>query len=405
MKLLFITGAYPNEIITELQQYSTLGVQNAPNTFQWAIIDGLVQNCVDFEVISCPFLPAYPIHFKKRRISNSPLLYYEKTVGEMLSYDNLFLFKTRSIQNSIQQSVAQWIKKNESTDEELIVLTYTPYYPFILALKQFQINNRVKVVSIVTDLVDDMMNFKTNRSILKRIQCWYEKKITKFSYRYIDKFVLLTKAMEERIPQSIGNNIVIEGIAALHDDLQIKKTNWPRSFVYTGTLESFSCVDRLVTAFMKIKDDNIKLIICGAGPLESMIKSAAEKDNRIDFRGLVSREESTLLQHNATILVNPRKPDGGITKYSFPSKTMEYLASGTPMIGYKLEGIPEDYYQYYFTVDSNEEESLIHTMKYAISLSQIELDKRAKNAYNFIKEYKNSRIQVKKILDYIEQND
>ena len=38
--------------------------------------------------------------------------------------------------------------------------------------------------------------------------------------------------------------------------------------------------------------------------------------------------------------VNPRQNNEEFTKYSFPSKTMEYLASGVPVVAYKLDGIP-----------------------------------------------------------------
>ena len=45
-------------------------------------------------------------------------------------------------------------------------------------------------------------------------------------------------------------------------------------------------------------------------------------------------------------------------QYSFPSKTMEYLASGTPSIAYKLEGIPSEYYPFIIFPESNDVESL-----------------------------------------------
>ena len=40
--------------------------------------------------------------------------------------------------------------------------------------------------------------------------------------------------------------------------------------------------------------------------------------------------------------------DKAQAKYSFPSKTMEYLASGTPTLMYNLEGLPMEYHNYCF---------------------------------------------------------
>ena len=63
---------------------------------------------------------------------------------------------------------------------------------------------------------------------------------------------------------------------------------------------------------------------------------------RIEFLGMLPRTDVLELQSKATILVNPRQPVGDFTKYSFPSKTIEYMASGTPLLMYKLPGIPEE---------------------------------------------------------------
>mgnify|MGYP003303651866 CR=1 FL=1 len=44
------------------------------------------------------------------------------------------------------------------------------------------------------------------------------------------------------------------------------------------------------------------------------------------FTGKIDRSQVLALQRSATVLVNPRRNNEEYTKYSFPSKTMEYLA-------------------------------------------------------------------------------
>lgn len=404
MKVLFITGLYTRESESLLSLLSNGGIQNAPNAFQWSIIDGLSQIGIDYTVVSCPFLPSYPLSFKSLITPDAPILYDGKKVGDMMSYCNLLVYKTKSIQKNIRRFVEKWVSENKSSGEDLVILTYTPYPSFINALKNVRKLDNVIVGTIVTDLVDDMMNFKSNRSLLKRIQSFMELKSTKSLYKFIDKFILLTKAMEEKIPEAVGNNIVIEGISQLNQGVILKEDKPIRNILYTGTLEKFACVDILVKAFMKINLTNVKLTICGDGPLKQMICDAAKVDNRIDFRGLVSREEALCLQKDASILINPRQPDGGITKYSFPSKTMEYLVSGTPMIGYKLEGIPEEYFSYYYTVNNNDEEELVSRLLEVLTKPQEELNNMASSAYNFINSNKSAKIQVSKIIDFLRYN-
>lgn len=401
MKILFITGLYTKQSEFVLKSNSTQGLQNAPNTFQWAIVEGLSQLGVDYKVVSCPFLPAYPLSYKKLYTPEAPILYQGEKIGDMLSYCDLMIYKTKSIQKNLEKYIKKWVGLHKESGEKLVILTYTPYPPFIKAIKKFCKPNNIILATIVTDLVDDMMYFESNRSFLKRMQSFIEFKETKSLYKHVDKFVLLTKAMEEKIPESVGKNIVIEGITSIKHDIQYKKDKDQKILLYTGTLEKFACVDKLVRAFMQLKMPNVKLTICGDGPLKQMILDAAKDDYRIDFRGLVSRETAVQLQKDATLLINPRQPDDGITKYSFPSKTMEYLSSGTPMIGYKLDGIPKEYYSYYYTIEDTDEETLISTLNEVLTKSSLELNEKAMSAYNFIFREKSAKAQAAKILNFI----
>ena len=400
MSILFITGLYPNEYINQLNILSNGKIQNAPNVFQWGIVEGLYKNNIDFNVVSLPFLPAYPLNYKKVKTLNGDITFNGEKIGDMLSYCNLLGYKTHSMQTVLYKYLCKWVNKNKDK-KELIILTYTPYVPFVNAVKKIKKTNpNVKLVSIVTDLVDDMMNFASNRTPLKRIQSLMEIKKTKKLYKYIDAFVLLSKHMEDKIPEAKGRNVIVEGICATKEYTQSEKSE-ERIILYAGTLQEFSGVQDLVNAFSKTSNHNYRLIICGKGILSTMITEAAEKDPRIIYKGMLPREEVLFLQQQSTVLINPRKPNGGITKYSFPSKTVEYLSSGTPMIGYKLEGIPEEYFNYYYTIDSLSEEDLVHTLDAVLSLPQDELDKKAHSAYKFIMENKTAEKQVKKIIDFI----
>ena len=62
------------------------------------------------------------------------------------------------------------------------------------------------------------------------------------------------------------------------------------------------------------------------------IIACSKKDNRIVFKGMVPNKIVVEDQLKATLLVNPRPSIGEFTRYSFPSKNMEYMVSGTPMV-------------------------------------------------------------------------
>ena len=100
-------------------------------------------------------------------------------------------------------------------------------------------------------------------------------------------------------------------------------------------------------------------------------------------------------------MINPRKPYLSVTRFSFPSKTMEYLSSGTPMIGYKLEGIPSEYYPYYYTVEDLTSDGLAEVITNVLTKPSEELEAKAKKAFDFIASNKTAEIQAAKIIDFL----
>ena len=321
----------------------------------------------------------------------------------MLPYCTLIGLKHYSIKRRLHREIKR-ILQIQPKGEKTVLLLYTTYSFYTKAIipltKQY---TDLTIAAIITDLIDDAFNYKSNNTFLKRIQMNREIKIQKASYRYIDKFILLTKAMEEKIPEAKGKNIVIEGICdrTLDNSIPEKPNSIIKIILYTGTLQKFVCIDDFVDAFSLTTNPNYRFVICGAGPSESYIKEKAAKDNRIDYRGVVSREVALSLQQKATCVVNPRKPTEEITRFSFPSKTIEYLSSGTPMIGYQLEGIPSEYYSYFYSPKDLKNESMAQLIDEVLSKPASELQERAFAAKRFIIKNKSARIQVDKIIDFI----
>lgn len=408
MKLLFVSSLYPTAIQNEFALNSKRGasLQNQVNAFQWAMMEGLVLNELDFKVVSFPALGAYPLHFKKLFVSGSEIMYNGRCYGTSVKYSALVVYKEWDIQRRLKKYVEEWISQSTfCSNEPMIALVYTSAVMFVKPLVQLKRKYpNLHICCVITDLIDDAMNFDSNRFFLKRIQIAREKKLQKSLYKEIDFFVLLSKAMEEKIPEAVGQNIVIEGIYGRHElpvVENIYRNENLKTILYGGTLQEFSGVNDFVDAFMLLKSENYRLVICGSGFCESHIKESAKKDDRIDYRGTISREELLLLQRKATLLVNPRKPTEEITRFSFPSKTIEYLVSGTPMLGYKLEGIPAEYYDYFYTVDDPSLQGMANKLEEVLSLPSEERHLMAERAKTFIYQNKTAEYQIGRLLSFL----
>lgn len=404
MKILFVTGVYSRESEPILRnQCVNTGLDMAANTFQWNIIEGLAETGVDFHVISYPFLPAYPFRYKCMITPQDDIIWEGRKIGSMLSYNSLFFIKHLSIQNRLYHYAKRWVNEIYQESEEIWIISYTPCSFFSNAIIKLKKKYpRIKYCTIVADLVDDATNPSFNLSLPKLIQAKREQRLVKQSYASIDKFILLSKYMEEKIPPAKDNNIIIEGLASKVDSDSVKiKDSSLKVLLYAGALEEFTGIIDLLDSFLATDNKSFRLIICGGGSLSKQVRVIADNDNRITFLGNIPRNEVIKLQKEVTLLINPRKPLFDLTRYSFPSKTIEYMSSGTPMIGYKLDGIPEEYFNHMYIPNDLSNESLTQTLNDTLSRDPIELKEFGESAKDFIRNNKEASIQVAKILSFL----
>lgn len=308
-------------------------------------------------------------------------------------------YKAASVRHRTEKNIIRWVKANQDKKEKIVILIYNSCSACKRIKKKFP---EVSIVSVVTDLVDNIMEAAIYNSPLKRIQATLVTRQVKSLYPYIDKFVLLSKLMEEKIPQAVGRSIVVEGIYAEDGQrAQVQKEGDARVLLYTGGMDEYSGVRALVEAFRQTSNPDFRLKVFGIGGLVPFVKQESEKDKRIEYGGVLPHSEIVRLQAQATCLINPRKPNGDITKYSFPSKTMEYMASATPMIGYRLEGMPQEYYQHMYTPRDLSVEALCETIERVLTLPKKEMEAFGEKARRFILENKTAGQQVAKIIEFI----
>lgn len=401
MKVLFISGLYPHGIETSFEDNLKHGchIHNAPNVYQWGVVKGLIENGVEIEVASFPFLPTYPYGYSQPFLKTYPIHYEERQIGASYSYCTIMGLKERSIINRVKRVIKRWKDKLER-EETGLLLVYAIYGPFLKAAVDLaRQEDRLLVCPIATDLFLDSPERLKKLGLLKRLQGYFEYRRIKYGLEYADFFVLLAKGMERFIPRAKNNSVIIEGIAIDNKKQpQPKQETKERTLLYSGSLEAHTSVRELVDAFMLTTDVDFRLNICGSGLYENYIKEKALIDQRINYLGSIPRNKVLALQKSATALINPRLSTVEDTPYSFPSKTIEYLVSGTPMIGYKLLGITNDYYAHFYIPEDETPMALASQITEVLTKSQAELDAKALDAWRFITSNKNAKAQLSKLV-------
>lgn len=110
---------------------------------------------------------------------------------------------------------------------------------------------------------------------------------------------------------------------------------------YTGALNQWGGVSRLVEAFRGL-DADAELWICGKGA-DRALEEAAAADRRIRLLGFVDERRLESVCRRATVFVNPRPSDRIENHANFPSKVLEYLSWGTPVVSTWTGGLSPEY--------------------------------------------------------------
>ena len=391
MNLLFLTLQYDFEKEKEYMKKSKVAMQGAANAFQTNLISGFKGQPVNLTVMNTLPLATFPKYrqFIMKTKKGSLLGFNNTEIG----YINLPFLKQQTRYLNYKKQVVKWIK---NTPGEKYIVAYSLYLPFEKIFKYLSRKYPdVKTCIICPDLPCEYGILPKNK-IKARLQYNYGKKLLQYA-KYSNSFAVLTEQMKE--PLKIGNRkfTVIEGIANGCTPSSAPNSQ-SKVVLYTGTLNKPFGILNLLNAFSKIEDKDIELWICGGGNSKTQVEAAAQKDSRIKFFGYVSKDTVLKLQQEAFILINPRQNEGEYTKYSFPSKTMEYMLSAKPVLMYKLDGIPSEYYQYLNFIEGNTADDMKNAILEIFSEPKKALEK-AEKAAHFVSENKNSAVQAKKIID------
>ena len=253
----------------------------------------------------------------------------------------------------------------------------------------------IKSVGVVTDMPGNMAMDKPRDTGFKVADA-----INKRYYSSFDKYVFLTEQMSSVINTKRHPYIVMEGLVDGNFKILKEDKESPRTIFYAGGLLAIYGIQMLVDAVKQLPCNDIQLVLYGSGKMVEALKN--ETDPRIVYRGLAPNDIIVEVERKATLLVNPRPTHEDFTKYSFPSKNMEYMVSGTPLITTCLPGMPKEYYSYVYLFDEETTEGYARVLKEVLSYSNEDLETKGRTAQEFVLSNKNNIFQAKRLVELIE---
>lgn len=255
---------------------------------------------------------------------------------------------------------------------------------------------KIKIVGIITDIPQ----FSYKKPIIAKIN---NKIIDMF-----DSYVFLTKDMNGIVNKKDKPFVVIEGqvdneMVNIENIVENKYNK--KICIYAGSLKKIYGIEYLVKGFINANIENSELWIYGNGDYKEELINICNKNKYIKYLGTKSNETIVNEEIKATLLINPRPTNEEYTKYSFPSKNMEYMVSGTPVLTTNLPGMPEEYKEYVYLIEKEDENGIEENLKNILNKDKKELNEFGLKAKKFVLENKNNNIQADKIMKMVEKND
>lgn len=392
--LVFIGSMYPKGMQEELIKLGSV-VDFAGHTFQTALLSGLDLYYPGMRVISSALTSSFPkvkrLNFRKEPFSHTGSQDNKDIyVGAL----NIPLIKLYSKYLRVKNELKKAIRK----DDENIVIVYGPHSPFLLAA--YQLRSQISKLCVVVPDLPEYMGAppKGITALLKKI----DQKLINKCLNQFDGFVLLSPYMKEKLPVGDKPWLQFEGIyqvPAFQNEKISKEEN--RTIMYTGNIYRKRGVDMLLEAFSKIDKPNYRLWIRGNGELKQEIIELSKRDHRIKYFEPMQREELLRMERRATLMVNPTPASWEFTRYFFPSKNMEYMASGTPTLMFRLGCMPKEYDQYLYYCEEETVDALRDRIIEICEKPQRELDEFGKRASAFIIDNKNAKVQAGRLVEFI----
>lgn len=387
MKIIYGYSNCSDSKYSELMKGKNVAILRPDQKYHGLFIRGLAENCAK---VMC--LSGLPI----TRQVTAKILIHENDERE----DNIFYHYYTTLNIPILRHIMIFfgaitsclkIKNTKDTYAICDCLNIANSYGMAIAC-------RIRKIPIFT-IVTDLPNMMYRNSIMR--------KIANNLFNMFDGFILLTEQMNKKVNAKNKPYIVAEG----HVDSRINSISFDDKYekagkkviIYAGAVEKLYGIKELVEGFILAKLPNCELWIFGDGDFCEELREIANNSKSIKYMGICDNQEVVECEQKASLLVNPRPTKPEYTKYSFPSKNMEYMVSGTPVLTTKLSGMPDEYLPYVYLIKDETAKGIADCI---INFFKVPFEKRleiGQKARDFVLKNKSNAIQARKIIDFFEK--
>lgn len=303
-------------------------------------------------------------------------LHFDGYGNNVLFFENLLLFpksiKIPSYFSNKQAKLMEQFVTNENFYPEIGVVHFPTYYIDLMGKLEMIPKN----IAIIHSF--DIKNIKGRANI-----AFWQRYFNKYDAIGFRSFII-KKEFEELINFNKKTFMCLSGIPEGYIGLELRKSDYNLTskikLIYAGRLDKNKNVAKSIKALSGIEEKiQYDFTIVGDGEEKRHIEDVAKAygiDNRVNFTGAVSREETFKLMQEADIFIMVSK------KETLGLVYLEAMAAGCIVIGTRgqgIDGIVIDGENGFLT-DSRSEEAIYQTIYRVMNLSPNDQKRIKKNA-------------------------
>ena len=389
MKILFISCAASSDVIAHLNSVNKRNINYVQQKWDYAFSKALHKLLKsDFKGYSYPSVSAFPKYSTELYSSTKQM---EEINTKCLGGFNIPVVKQLIWMLQLKHKVEEYVKSEGS--ENVVILTNCIQFMSSWAVMKVARKYHVRTVAIVPDLPDcDMCTYHGPKKIIN----WYKSLNLKYKKSF-DGYVCFSEPQMNYLKKD-APYIVMEGFCTTEFyDSNVQKSH-KFTVMYAGGVRTEYGIKELVDGFLLANIPDSELWIFGNGDYVNELKKI--NDSRIKYRGIVDKAEVLKNEQEATLLVNPRPTTEAFSYLSFPSKILEYMASGTAVMTSHLGSIPSEYDDYLLYFDKIDARSIANNL--IIAKNNVNLHSIGLKAKAFVLNNKSVDVQAKRVVKFLE---
>lgn len=388
MPILFISNIVPDK-----PPYNGEGFTRSGNNVLLGIAEALP---TDATLISCRPIVSFPkgplwINAEDIELANGKKVHILPTLNVKIIKNIFWGWK-------IKKHIKQWA--NIDSDTKRNVLMYNLYTPPVKDVYNACRKHGCRLFAILYDL-----GVPPKRLGLSRL--------TMAGYRHMER------QAEKYIPKLDGRIIINEAISAHYAPNQdfllvdgginsnvierlfpLQENNTDKfRFLLAGMLWDQNGTKLLLNCIKEHPEINAEFIFAGQGIDVPLIEKASQVNFRIRYAGMLSQDALFKLYEQVDVLLNLRLEEE--TDFHFPSKLLEYMATGKHVLSTPVAHAERVYGEYISILKDPTPDGLAEAIKTVISMGKQNIYCKGKTAREFMLNNRTWGFQTKRILAYM----